>query len=316
MEATMQAWYGAVLRPDLLTDAPGLRGYVAADGMLVHEEIHRQHRIDPLWHDSVFQGRADNPFSTTGAETRLVRTRLHAIVRRYGIPRDTVVLDAGCADGRMTHLLLDLGFSRIIASDLDPNAVRRLVASVPADRRARVLGLADDCHRLPLEPGSVDFIVAWGLFTATPDFTKSLHATLRLLRPGGLMVSAEPLLEHALLYALVRGDVGEFLEVARTSTRARMWDQRDRRYRVYGLAEVERMMAVPGLTLLERDGVSVFPSLLYGGLLQDDRADEALKRELHETIEAVDRAGGRAYRQVMYVARKDRDGDARASGAR
>src|SRR5690606_4169636 len=111
---------------------------------------------------------------------------------------------------------------------------------------------------------------AWALLTSTVDFGASLERCTALLRPGGWFFNAEPVLEQALVYALVKRDFDEFQRTLDTRTRARMWDDRAHRYRVLTSRELTDAMHTSQLTPVRRGGVSTLPSLVFGGLLDGE----------------------------------------------
>jgi SAM-dependent methyltransferase len=313
MSKSSESWKLDLLWRDLLGNEPEstpvVKGYDWINGCLVNSHINQRKDKDPIWHGSSFHGRAGVQFSTTGVEVLMTKAKLQ-LLRKYRVPKEGVVLDAGSADGRITNLLLDMGFKKIVATDLELDNSLLLVSSLDAGRRESVLGIVDDINNLPLADQTFDAIVSWGLFTATPDFERALNSTVRLLKPEGIMISAEPILEQSLIYALVRGDVCEFMRIARSSTRARMWDQKDLRYRLYTLNEIDALMRRAPIEIIERDGVSMFPSLIYGGVFQDHCTTEAEKQELLQVILQLSDRGLQAYRQIVYVSRRVPEGRA------
>src|SRR5204863_6435470 len=135
---------------------------------------------------------------------------------------------------------------------------------------------------------TIDVGLAYGLFAEMPDFREALRSAVRVLKPGGLLFYVDPILEHALVYALVRRDVEEFLRIARTSTRARMWNEKERRYKVCSSSELRALMTCADLHIVEEDGVSVLPSLVFGGVLQEMALPTEKKEELRDQIVALE----------------------------
>jgi len=270
--------------------------------------IHAAHceKGNETWQGSVFQGRTRNPFSTTSVETEILTTKLSKFLNNYAVPKDAFVMDAGCADGRITHILLEAGMQCIVSADLNQESVHRLVNSLSQVQKERVLTIVDDFSDLPIADQTMDVVVASALFAEMPDFTVALHSAMRILKRGGLLFYFDPLLEHGLIYALVRQDIEEFERIARTSTRARMWNQKDRRYRLYYAHELEKhLLKHPALKILEKDGISILPSLIFGGILQDKNAGIQKKKELREMILNLSQNGPQIYRQIIYICRRE-----------
>jgi ubiquinone/menaquinone biosynthesis C-methylase UbiE len=301
-------WQEEILKGDLCEYTEGrlaLRGYRRMPWGWVRSNISELEDGNRIWQGSIFQERATDPYSTTGVETHILATKLHNFLVNYGVPKDAVVMDAGCADGRVTHLLLDAGMGRIVSTDLNQDSVNRLIQTLHGVQKERVLAIVDDFNHLPICDKSIDVLVSSGLLAEMPDFHEALETTMRMLKTGGLLFYFDPVFEQALLYALVRHDIEEFLQVARTSTRARMWDQKDQRYRVLSAYELEqRLLKHSELEVLERDGISILPSLTFGGVLQDQRVTMDKKQEIRNTILSLSENTFQLYRQVIYIGRK------------
>jgi len=258
-----------------------------------------------VWEGAVFYGRLADPYSTTAVESESLSAKLQSFLNGHRVAKDAIVMDAGCADGRVTHFLLDAGMRRIVSTDLDQESVNRLVASLNAEEQEKVLAIVDDFNTLPIASESIDLLVASALLAEMPDFGRAVQSAIRMLKVGGLLFYFDPILEHALVYALVRNDLDEFLRVARTSMRATMWDQRERRYRVHAAHQLEKqLLEHPELEILERDGISMLPSLVFGGVLQDQYASADRKQRLKDAIIALMTENLQIYRQVIYICRR------------
>ena len=100
-------------------------------------------------------------------------------------------------------------------------------------------------------------------------------------------------------------DLDEFRRTQREGTRAAMWDAREHRYRVNPLNFYrERLGALPGATIAQAGGVSMLPSLLLGGLVQDSPLPEEELAELSELLgdPALDNLA--LWRQAFWLVRK------------
>jgi ubiquinone/menaquinone biosynthesis C-methylase UbiE len=281
-------------------------GYQRIPGGWINIHIAQCEKGNEIWQGSVFQERTRNPFSTTSVETEILTTKLSKFLSNYAVPKDAFVMDAGCADGRITHILLEAGMECIVSTDLNQESVHRLVNSLSEVQKEKVLAIVDDFSHLPIADQTMDVVVASALFAEMPDFTVALQSAMRILKRGGLLFYFDPVLEHGLIYALVRQDIEEFERIAKTSTRARMWDQKDRRYRVYYARELEEyLLKHPALKILEKDGISILPSLIFGGILQDKTVEVDKKKQLKEIILTLSENGLQVFRQIIYVCRRE-----------
>jgi len=98
------------------------------------------------------------------------------------------VLDVGCGDGRFAMVAREAGLpiSSWIGVDLDPQAIANASESAPF---ATFLEAAADA--LPLEPASVDVVVASTLFSSlpSPDLEGAVASEIsRVLAPGGWLL--------------------------------------------------------------------------------------------------------------------------------
>lgn len=121
---------------------------------------------------------------------RIVRDRDQALIRYLGrsLPVSGRVLDIGCGDGRLAAIAKEAGLPIMawVGVDLDPDAV------ASASRRFPFASFIEaSADRLPLEPASVDVVVASTLFSSlpSPDLEAAVAAEIRrVLAPAGWLV--------------------------------------------------------------------------------------------------------------------------------
>jgi SAM-dependent methyltransferase len=258
-----------------------------------------------VWAESEFVARSRTPHTTSAVEARIRRRHLERMVGEFPVDRGQPVLDLGCADGTVAHDLLELGFGRVVSTDILPESVAALDRSLDADASDKVLLVVDDMLQLPVADSSFGTVIAWGILSVSGDFDRALDSAWRWLAPGGHLLLAEPLLEQALVYPLVRGDLAEFRRVRSERTRAAMWDRREERYpvndrRFYS----ERLAALPSAAVVESGGVSMLPSLALGGVLQDVAIDDAEKETLAELLGSPEFDELALWRQAYWLVRK------------
>jgi SAM-dependent methyltransferase len=94
-------------------------------------------------------------------------------------------LDLGCGEGRVTRLLLELGWT-VTAIDFSAQALAmaRRLTSAGADR---VTWLEADLLRLPPRPGH-DLVVVTYLHLPEPDLRGVLATAIASLAPGGMLL--------------------------------------------------------------------------------------------------------------------------------
>lgn len=222
---------------------------------------------DRIFHAIDYASRAAEPRTTSWYEFADVRRILDDFLRINPLPEDALIADIGAGDGRITALLKEYGFRNIIALDIDYENVERL------SRRYDCDAICAPFSGESLFPeGTFDLIIAWGLLTCIPDFPAALADLTRYTAVGGALITAEPTLESVLLYTIARGDTAEFVRTYQSGSRAAMWHDKEVRYTVFTTAQLrEWMYSASGLEVLHERNIGIFPSLLAGGLLQEQK---------------------------------------------
>lgn len=108
------------------------------------------------------------------------------LVEALALPRDAVILDAGCASGALVEALALKGFARVAGIDISPNAVEQ----------ARLRGLSNvrrlDAASPALSAESVDLLIASDVLEHIEDDGEALRQWRRLLKPGGTLAVFVP----------------------------------------------------------------------------------------------------------------------------
>ena len=95
--------------------------------------------------------------------------------------RGTLVLDAGCGNGRYAKLANDWG-ARVVCVDIS-TAVE--IAQANVGTRPDVAVVQADLFKLPFKPGLFDIVYSIGVLHHTPDAKGAFHAIQPLVKPGG-----------------------------------------------------------------------------------------------------------------------------------
>lgn len=126
-------------------------------------------------------------FDTVGDHVELCdyETTLPVFLRE--LPRDSVVLDAGCGLARWVIYLRQRGF-RVIGADIAREAL-----ALAAKNGARGAVFAADTLRLPLRDGSLGGVISLGVIEHDERGPmEALRELYRVLRPGGVALVAVP----------------------------------------------------------------------------------------------------------------------------
>lgn len=105
------------------------------------------------------------------------------------LPRDAVILDYGCGQGRLASQLVELGYVNVLGIDSSAEMIRIAREEVPD------AGFAEnDGERIPCGDRSVDAILLFAVLTcirADAAQKNLLREFKRILRPGGLLLVSD-----------------------------------------------------------------------------------------------------------------------------
>jgi SAM-dependent methyltransferase len=105
------------------------------------------------------------------------------------LPRDAVILDYGCGQGRLTQELIELGYINVLGLDSSAEMIRLARERVPE------AGFAEtDGEHLPCGDSSIDAVLLFAVLTCIPadEAQKNLLREFkRILRPGGLLLISD-----------------------------------------------------------------------------------------------------------------------------
>lgn len=253
--------------------------------------------------DIDYISRSSDPHSTTARETIHYLRHLQDILD--SLKKKSLILDLGCGDGRFTELFLSSDVGIVVAMDLGINNLKRLSGRLGEDDRARVLLVQADALRLPIRRASLDAVFAIGVLNAMGNDLAPVCSQIGdRLASGGILVSSDPTLEGALLYALVRHDFDEFLQVARTHTKTIDYDgERSKRYPVFEHEELLQLLEQSGFVVEDVRGIPLFPSLVFGGALREKGGASKLRGELAKVVDELGAMDMQIFRVRIYVSR-------------
>jgi SAM-dependent methyltransferase len=123
------------------------------------------------------------------------RDQLQRVATRLGLERATTMLDVGCGKGHWTFLL-----ASVLAPDVAVTGVDQEPEWVSAARaRARELALGDrfefrvgDVTALDCPDATFDLVTCQTLLMHLPDPRAAIRELLRVTKPGGVILCAEP----------------------------------------------------------------------------------------------------------------------------
>jgi ubiquinone/menaquinone biosynthesis C-methylase UbiE len=105
------------------------------------------------------------------------------------LPRDSIILDYGCGQGRLSAELIAHGYVNVLGVDSSPEMIRIATEQVPDAGF-----VANDGTRLPCGDSTIDAVLMLAVLTCIPsgDAQKNLLREFkRVLRPGGLLMISD-----------------------------------------------------------------------------------------------------------------------------
>jgi SAM-dependent methyltransferase len=113
-------------------------------------------------------------------------------LERFAGGRPLTILDAGCGEGLFAAVVARRHTDwRIVAADLDPEALRRAKALLQSSGVSNVHLVQLDLTR-PLPRACYDAVLALECLVEIPDDDAALGQMVQVLRPGGLLLSHIP----------------------------------------------------------------------------------------------------------------------------
>jgi SAM-dependent methyltransferase len=105
------------------------------------------------------------------------------------LPREAIILDYGCGQGRLSSQLVELGYVNILGIDSSPEMIRIARAEVPD------AGFVEnDGEHIPCGDASLDAVLLFAVLTCIPEDEAQknlLREFKRILRPGGLLLVSD-----------------------------------------------------------------------------------------------------------------------------
>uniref|UniRef100_A0A7C4FE75 Class I SAM-dependent methyltransferase n=1 Tax=Thermofilum pendens TaxID=2269 RepID=A0A7C4FE75_THEPE len=123
----------------------------------------------------------------------LLREQLSRLYKSIGEQRSVLrALDVGTGAGENLRALLGaLPEATVLAIDVDADALRSGLATLPRGAEAKLEPVLADARALPLRDGSFDLVASLAALHHLDDVERALVEASRVLREGGYLVIAE-----------------------------------------------------------------------------------------------------------------------------
>jgi 2-polyprenyl-3-methyl-5-hydroxy-6-metoxy-1,4-benzoquinol methylase len=251
---------------------------------------------------SAFSDRAKTPFTTSWGEHFFAKAALDHALNLASVSPECTVADIGCGDGRFVRELLDRDFQQIVAIDSEIEPLVRLQKSLTDEEKLRVLVINSSILDLTNWNFGFEFVIAWSLFTHLPEFDQGLNSCHALLKENGFLLSAEPTLEHHLIYSLIRNDIAEFCLALETNSRPYDWSDKTKRYLIHYSNKLDELMQDRRFEIKTLLGVPIWPALVFG--TGTANTDNSTTEELGNLWEKMSKIDSPWNRQRVYLSQK------------
>jgi SAM-dependent methyltransferase len=287
-------WYNDIINEKLINN------YFFIDNLMANNSYKNNLNENLLWSNSEFVDRAKVKFTTTYVETENAYSIFDTLLNKYNISTNSVIFDIGCGDGRLIKFLSENKFNKILGLDLMYNNLLKIKNNKSLNHD-KILLIADDFYNLPVKPQTADVIFLWGVLTCLPDHKRAFETVKNVLKKDGIIILIEPILESVLIYSLVRNDLNEFIRSFLSSSRATYWNDKENRYDLYTSKYWEGFVKTTGMTIIDKLGINIFPSLLFGAFFQDNNISNEKKEEICALIPNIIDLCPAFNRQIIYV---------------
>jgi len=205
------------------------------------------------------------------------------------VDKSSIILDAGCGDGRFTKLLIELGFSKIVATDIDIKPLKSLEQYL-RERNCLDKVLLVNCglDRIPCDDDTFDAVLAIGvLYYLNENFENGLAEVSRVLKKGGMLVNSEPDLEGAIYKSVFFERLDDVLENYFKRVFKEEKGTTPFKFKLFTENEIRGHLLKHGFSVKDKYGLSLFPSIVRILLVREELKREEIVEKEKEIIEVM-----------------------------
>jgi ubiquinone/menaquinone biosynthesis C-methylase UbiE len=222
--------------------------------------------------------------------------------------KNTIVADIGCGDGRFTEFLLELGFSKIIATDIDLTPLQSLAEYLQViGATDKVLLINTELENLPLRSEICDAILSIAvLYYLNDNYDQGLKEVTRLLKTSGIFVNSEPDMEGALYKSIIFETLEDVFENFFDRKFKEEKGETPYKFRLFSEQEITKKLNNAGLTVQDKYGLSLFPLIIRIMMVRGEIEKEALSMNESKLREVLDylNGNGKLNKNVIWKSQK------------
>jgi ubiquinone/menaquinone biosynthesis C-methylase UbiE len=229
-------------------------------------------------------------------ETPYYKKAITRFLEDIQISEDCIALDVGCGDGRFTELLIELGFQKIVATDVHLTPLQSLRDY--ATRKGisdKLLLIKCSADRIPIRSEVASSVLAIGVYYYLNEkFENCLREAYRILKPQGTLINSEPDLEGAVYKSLFFEEIEDALENLQTKKFKEEKGRTDFKFRLFENEEIQQLLTKHGFRVVDQHGLSLLPSILRIKMVRGEIPEEVVvknEKEIRQLFDHFDRDG-------------------------
>jgi ubiquinone/menaquinone biosynthesis C-methylase UbiE len=241
-------------------------------------------------------------------ETPYYKKAIARFLEDIQISEDCIALDVGCGDGRFTELLIELGFQKIVATDVHFTPLQSL-----RDYAARkgfldkLLLIQCSADRIPIRSEVASSVLAIGVYYYLNEkFENCLTEAYRILKPQGTLINSEPDLEGAVYKSMFFEEIEDALENLQTKKFKEEKGRTDFKFRLFENEEIQQLLAKHGFRVVDRHGLSLLPSILRIKMVRGEFSEDVVRDNEKEIRCLFDRFDneGKLFKHIIWKSHK------------
>lgn len=217
---------------------------------------------------------------------------------------DKTILDLGCGDGRFTEYMINKGANNVICLDSHYEVLYVLSEySKKVGFRDKITLINCGAEDTPIDPNSVDIIIALGVFYYLGDNQqKGIKSMYNILKKGGMMISSEPNLEGIALRSLIFNGIEDMVDNFESKTFKEEQGNTEYRFPLHSKNKILSLYEDSGFKLETQKGLSIFHQFIrimyVRGMISQDILNKNLEN-LRVIFDFLDKNGD-INKTIMY----------------
>jgi len=222
---------------------------------------------------------------------------------------DSIFLDIGCGDGRVTEYLLNKGARKIVCIDFDYEPLRSLSHYLDeTGQKSKVLLIHSDFENIPVYNKKFDIIFALRtLYYTNEKYELLIKKINHLLIANGLLIISDPNLEGFVLRALLFDSLNEALNTFEKRRFKEVKENTDLRFRIFTQKELLTIYSDNGFNVEDTHGITMWHNLLRILLLRGQVSENELdtnKDRLTDLFDFLDKEGS-LFKDIVWKLKKN-----------